>query len=150
MEKKYPLDWLKLSCEKVYCCSITDRTWRKWLRLCQVPQYSREVETEKAIWLLTLAYMKKLKPCQKFTLLQIKFKLKENPFSELHIAEAIYDACFTNAKGADLPEIILRVTGRQVGLRTLYRWAQKQQVTFGVGKQLTRPEVEQWIRWATA
>ncbi|WP_193199731.1 hypothetical protein [Nostoc sp. MG11] len=147
---KYPLDWLKLSCEKVYCRSITDRTWRKWLRLCQVLPYSREIDTQKALWLLTLAYMKKLQPCQKITLLQIKFKLKENPLAELHLAEAIYDARFTNAKGRDLPEIILRVTGKQVALRTLYRWAQKQQVTFQVEKRLTRPEVEQWIRWATA
>jgi hypothetical protein len=83
-------------------------------------------------------------------LLQIKFKLQENPLFQLHIAEAIYDARFTNALGKDLPEIILRVTGRQVTVRTLYRWAQKQRVTFTLGKRLTRPEVEQWIQWAAA
>ncbi|MEH2283510.1 MAG: hypothetical protein V7K90_19620 [Nostoc sp.] len=61
---------------------------------------------------------------------------------------AIYNACYTNAVGKDLPEIILRVTGKQVTLRTLYRWARKQQVTFKVSKRLSRPEVDQWIRWA--
>ncbi|MCG6138768.1 MAG: hypothetical protein MET45_29950 [Nostoc sp. LLA-1] len=148
--EKYPLDWVKISCENVYGRSITDRTWRNWLRVCQVLPYSREVDQKTALWLLTLAYMKKLQPCRKITLLQIKFKLKEKPLAELHLAEAIYDARFTNAKGKDLPEIILRVTGKQVTLRTIYRWAKKQQVAFQVGKRLTRPEVEQWIRWATA
>lgn len=148
--EKYPLDWLKTSCEQVYCHPIAERTWRKWLRLCQVPQYAREVVKEQAMWLLTLAYMKKLEPNKKFTLFQIKFKLSGNPFAELHLAEAIYNACYTNAVGKDLPEIILRVTGKQVTLRTLYRWARKQRVTFKVSKRLSRPEVEQWIRWAVA
>ncbi len=148
--EKYPLDWLKTSCEQVHCRPIAERTWRKWLRLCEVQQYAREVEKQQALWLLTLAYMKKLEPNKKFTLFQIKFKLSGNPYAELHLAEAIYNACFTNAVGKDLPEIILRVTGKQVTLRTLYRWAQKQRITFKLGKRLTRPEVEQWIRLAAA
>lgn len=150
MMEKYPLDWVKVSCEEVFCRSINERTWRNWLRLCQVQPYSREVDSEQTLWLLTLAYMKKPQPTKKITLLQIKFKLKEKPFTQLHLAEAIYNARFANAQGKDLPEIILRVTGRQVTLRTLYRWAQKQRVTFRCSKLLTRTEVEQWIQWATA
>ncbi|MEH2151710.1 hypothetical protein [Nostoc sp.] len=148
--EKYPLDWLKTSCEQVYCRTIAERTWRKWLRLCQVPQYAREVVKEQALWLLTLAYLKKPDPSKKVTLFQVKFKLAENEIVEFYLAEEIYNACYTNAIGKDLPEIILRVTGKQISLRTLYRRAKKRRVTLKASQKLTRPEVEQWIEWATA
>ncbi|MFK0731528.1 MAG: hypothetical protein ACIWVG_10260 [Gloeotrichia echinulata HAB0833] len=147
--EKYPLDWLKRSCEQVYCNTIAERTWRKWLRLCQVSQYAREVVKEQALWLLTLAYLKKEgKPNQKITLFQVKFKLS-NQLINTSLSAAIDNAFYTDVFGKDLPEIILRVTGKQISLRTLYRWAKKQRIILRASQKLTRPEVEQWIQWAT-
>ncbi len=146
----YPSLWLKITCEQIYRKQITSRTWRDWLRLCQVPQYSREVGSKQALLLLTLAHLKRENPYKKITLLQIKLKLSSNSYAEVQLVEAMNNAYYTTARGKDLPEIILRITGKQVTLRTLYRWAQKQQVHLKAGETLSRPEVERWIQWATA
>lgn len=146
----YPSLWLKITCEQIYRKQITSRTWRDWLRLCQVPQYSREVGSKQALLLLTLAHLKRENPYKKITLLQIKLKLSSNSYAQVHLVEAMNNAYYTTARGRDLPEIILRITGKQVTLRTLYRWAKKQQVDLKAGETLSRPEVERWIQWATA
>lgn len=149
-EQKYPLDWLKRSCEQVYSQTIAPRTWRKWLRLCQVEQYSREVNKEQGLWLLTLAYLKKQeKPNKKITLFQVKFQLS-NQLLHLYLSQAIDNTYYSDALGKDLPSIILRVTGKQISLRTLYRKAKQRQTTLKVSQKLSRQEIQQWIEWATA
>jgi hypothetical protein len=148
---EYPIDWMKTACESVYRSAIADRTWRDWLRICEVAPYKKEVTKQQAVYLLTLARIKMESPRnKKVTLFHVKWKLRSEPLAEMQLHEAVTNAYYTNATGADLPEIILRCTGRKVNIRTLYRWAEKHRVAFTKGKRLSKPEVEQWLSWASA
>lgn len=144
-DKEYPLEWVKMAAEQVYGSCLSDRGWRKWLRICQVKQWSRTVETTQATWLLTLAYLKKLYPRKRLGLVHVKQQLKLSPYTPVQLQEQVDQAFYAQATGKDLPNLIRQVTGRTVTTRTLYRWADKYKLTFGVSKPIPRPEVQKWI-----
>lgn len=144
-DKQYPLEWVKMACDQVYGKNLSDRAWRKWLRICKVKAWSRSVEPEQATYLLTLAYLKKSHPRKAIGFVHVKQQLKVMPCSHKQLQEQIDQAFYAQAKGRDLPNLIRQVTGRVVTVRTLYRWADKYKLQFGVSKPIPKPEVQKWI-----
>ncbi|HEY9748374.1 MAG TPA: hypothetical protein V6C63_06840 [Allocoleopsis sp.] len=144
-EKEYPLEWVKMAADQVYGSCLSERAWRKWLRICKVKPWSRSVGSEQATWLLTLAYLKKSYPRKSIGYVHVKQQLKSAPMPEYLLQEQIDNAFYAQATGKDLPDLIRQVTGRVVTLRTLYRWADKHKLQFGASKPIPKPEVQRWI-----
>lgn len=143
--KEYPLEWVKMAADQIYGSCLSDRAWRKWLRICKVKQWSRSVEMEQATYLLTLAYLKKSHPRKAIGFVHVKQQLKVTPYTHQQLQEQIDQAFYSQATGKDLPNLIRQVTGRVVTIRTLYRWADKYKLQFGAGKRIPKPEVQRWI-----
>jgi hypothetical protein len=141
----YPLDWVRLAAHQVYGRPLGDRAWRKWLRVCQVPQWSREADTDQATLLLTLAYLKRQHPRKAIGIVHLKQQLKTGPVSEVWLKEQVEQAFYTQATGKDLPHLLRQVTGKRVTLRTLYRWARKHRLQFGASQPIPRSEIQRWI-----
>jgi hypothetical protein len=144
-ENEYPLEWVKMASDQVYGACLSERAWRKWLRICKVKQWSRVVGVEQATYLLTLAYLKKSHPRKAIGYVHVKQQLKLTPYTHQQLQEQIDQAFYAQATGRDLPNLIRQVTGRKVTIRTLYRWAEKHKLQFGVSKPIPHPEVQRWI-----
>lgn len=143
--KEYPLEWVKMAAEQVYGVGVADRTWRKWLRICRIQAWSRNATIHEATLLLTLAYLKKAHPRKAIGYVHVKQQLKAAPISPYQLHEQIDEAFFSQATGRDLPNLIRQVTKKTVSIRTLYRWADKYKLRFGLRESIPRPEIQKWI-----
>lgn len=152
--KSLPIAWVKESCEAIAGKRIAERTWRDWLRICEVERHKREATPEQAAYLCALANLRRDRPRAKITLSHIKIKLTQWQLPMEAIADRCYECFYTQATGRDLPTIIRQVTGRTVSTRTLYRWANEHGLAFGLSKKapvkIPRAEIQKWIDIAAA
>lgn len=148
-QNKYPTRWIKLAADQIIGKEVAPSTWRKWLRLFNVPAWERSLTTDQAILICTYAHLRKSKPNEQIGIIAVKHRLREVPLNAETLQEQIEQGLFINAKGKDLPRLIRQYTGKQVTLRTLYRWADKHKLEFGASKRLGRPEIKKWLELAS-
>jgi hypothetical protein len=160
----YKLSDVKQVCEAIYDRPIVDRTWRKWKASLSLPKYVKEISQAQMEQLLTLANLKRSKPYDKVTLTQV-IKSKQATLKEFQEARNNYtlylipDEC----RGDSLPEVIRMVTGRQVSLKSLYRWGKmlnkhyssnsnytKDEVLLYISQTLIKPRAKKAARYATS
>jgi hypothetical protein len=142
----YKLMDIKQVCEVIYGRAIADRTWRKWKSKLGFNPYEKEVSEDKMTQLLTLANMKREKPYNPVTLMEV-VKAKQKTLEEFRDTRYSYrlyllpDEC----KGDDLQDIFKMVTGRFVAERTLYRWGELLNIPYSPNRKYGKDEVKQYI-----
>lgn len=143
----YPLEYIQRAATLIYGRNITSRTWRRWKRICKIGAHKRSVSYEQAVYVLTLAYLRRKYPRKLISIIQIKDQLKEKPFTQEQLQEALN---FDNVPvlGKELPNYLRQRTGRQVTLRTLYRWAQNYRLEFGASRYIPAEELNRWVNLA--
>lgn len=146
MTNMYPELWVRAVCVKLYGSPICDRTWRKYKRICKVPDGrknpsdgERWVSKTHCQWLMMLAYIRREqkrgdKPPVGWksgvTLKQIVTRLNE-PKVKTALDQALGDEIIIEGiKGCDVPLWLNHQIGRSPHIRTLRRWAEKHGLEF--------------------
>jgi hypothetical protein len=142
---KFPAYWIKLAVDQVYGTEVASSTWRKWLRLFDVKPRSHYLTVEQSIFLLTYAHLRRYKPNKGLGVIDVKNHLKAYPYALKTFKEQVEQALFIETKGRDMPTLIRQYTGKTVTLRTLYRWAKRHKLEFGVSKPILKPELKRWL-----
>lgn len=151
MNDKFSIPWLQAAAEHVYGKSITDRSFRKWLRICGIKPYSREVSKSDCKIILGLAFLKSQQPYKKFTRLDaMKLIISDRMLSQ-NLNEALGDSIVVERlPGKQAPTFIQRSTGRVVSVRTLYRWAKKHGLKFSAKTPVPRTTLDKFLEIAVA
>lgn len=149
--KTYPLDWVRTAARQIYSRELSDRTFRSWLRICNVKPYSREVTKKACVYILTLAYLKKDAPKASIGLVAIKQFIKQNRHQpDEWLVSELSEAFSSELKGNRLGVWLYHITGKKVSTRTLYRWAKQHSLTFGISQKIPKPEIDKWIAIANS
>src|SRR6476646_3337895 len=122
-------------CALVYGRAITDRTWRKWKRACEIPPADPRVGewlTEFQVkCLLVLSYLKKQNPWLQYTYEEVLVTMaklrrdKEQSRFLQAIAEAPANTLLQPCYGRELPQVLENLTGCTINPRRLYRIAER-------------------------
>ena len=98
---------VKKVCEVIYGRAIADRTWRKWKNKLGFNPYEKEVCEDKMTQLLTLANMKREKPYNPITLVEV-VKAKQKTLEEFRDTRYSYQLYLLpeECKGHDIQAII--------------------------------------------
>lgn len=142
---KYPVHWIRLAANQIYGSDVAYSTWRKWLRLFNVRPWVRDLTTEETVLILTYAHIRKFSPNKSVGVIDVKKHLKQQPYPVEKLKEQIEEALFIKATGRDLPILIRQYTGKNVTLRTLYRWAKKHQLDFGLNTPVCKLDLKKWL-----
>lgn len=149
MEKKYFASWIKQAADQVYGKKIAHSTWRKWLRIFGVRSWERCLTSEQSVMLLTYAHLRKLHPNREMGVIAVKKYLQQLPNGHQSLKEQVDNALLMRVSGKELPHVIRQYTGKQVSLRTLYRWASKHQLDFAASKKIEPQQVTRWLEIAS-
>jgi hypothetical protein len=144
-EAEYPMEWIKFGVDQFFGSEISPSGWRKWLRLIGVRPWKRTLSPQESIYLITYAHLRKKSPNKPIGLIAIKRHLQQIPYTPEMLAEQVEKGVFTPVTGRDMPTVIRQHTGKQVSLRTLYRWAEIHKLEFGVSKPMPKSEIQKWI-----
>ncbi|MBD2099255.1 hypothetical protein H6F90_29770 [Trichocoleus sp. FACHB-591] len=142
-------------CALVYGRAISDRTWRTWKRVCEIPaahphvgEWLTEFQTK---CLLVLAYLKKQNPWKHYTYEQVlvtmaKLRRKKEQAKFLDaIAETPVNTLVQPCYGRDLHKTLERLTGCDINPRRLYRIAERHGQKFSKAKQYSTKQINWWI-----
>lgn len=146
MTNMYPELWVRAVCVQLYGSPICDRTWRKYKRICKVPDGRKTPsDSEQWIgkthcqWLMMLAYIRREqkrgdKPpvgCNSgVTLKQIVTRLNESGVKAALDKSLGDEIVIDGIKGCDVPLWLNHQIGRSPHIRTLRRWAEKHGLEF--------------------
>lgn len=146
MNEGYPERWVRANCVELYDGAICDRTWRKYKRICRVPDGRKNpkdtepmVDKTYAQRLFMLAYMRcEQKRGNKHPAgWQSRISLKEiitrlnQPATKVALDQALGNGVrIDGVLGKDVPNWLQRQLGKSVSVRTLRRWAKKNGVDF--------------------
>ena len=145
----YPERCVWAACAHIYNDPISDRTWRKYKQICQVPDFRKLKKGEEPIiskthcqWLMMLAYIrfeqkrengtKRPVGCNTgVTLPQIVKRLNSNPVLKTELDKALGDGiAIEGIKGSEVPAWLCRQIGKSPTIKTLRRWAKKYNLEF--------------------
>jgi len=145
----YPERWVWAACAHIYGDPISDRTWRKYKQICQIPDFRKLKKGEEPIiskthcqWLMMLAYIrfeqkrengtKRPVGCNTgVTLPQIVKRLNSNSILKRELDKALGDAiAIEGIKGSEVPAWLSRQIGKSPTIRTLRRWAKNHNLEF--------------------
>ena len=145
----YPQRWVWAACAHIYGDPISDRTWRKYKDICQVPDFRKLKKGEEPIiskthcqWLMMLAYIrfeqkrengtKRPAGCKTgVTIQQIIKRLNSSSVLKSELDKALGDAVIIDGvKGSEVPTWLSRQIGKSPTIRTLRRWAKKHNLEF--------------------
>ncbi|MDZ8066981.1 MAG: DNA-binding protein [Nostoc sp. DedQUE08] len=149
IEEAYTLAWVKTACEHVLGKSISIRAWRKWLRICGVKQYARQVRLKECCYLLGLAYLKSQNLFKKYSLSDVSLLLKKDQERFAQFGIDLEEPDFP-LSGRELPNFIYDRTKRKISLRTVYRWAEKHSIPFSVSRIIPPQELIRWLELGNA
>lgn len=163
----YPQRWVWAACAHIYGDPISDRTWRKYKDICQVPDFRKLKKGEEPIiskthcqWLMMLAYIryeqkrengtKKPVGCKTgVTIQQIIKRLNSSPALKQKLDKALGDAVIVEGvKGADVPSWLNRQIGKQPCIGTLRRWAKKYNLEFSTHLPVPPKTLDTFLRIA--
>ena len=145
----YPERWVWAACAHIYNDPISDRTWRKYKQICQIPDFRKLKKGEEPIiskthcqWLMMLAYIRfeqkretgTKRPVGRntgVTLPQIVKRLNSNSILKRELDKALGDAiAIEGIKGSEVPAWLSRQIGKSPTIRTLRRWAKNHNLEF--------------------
>jgi len=143
---EYPERWVRAKCVELYDGAICDRTWRKYKRICRVPDGRKNpkgtepmLDKTYAQRLFALAYMR----CEQkrgdnppagwqsgIDLKEIIKRLNQ-PVIKAIVDQQLKDGVIIDGVlGKDVPSWLQRHLGKSVSARTLRRWAKKNGADF--------------------
>ena len=143
---KYKLTKVKTVCEGIYGQKLSDRTWRKWRSQLGFDGYVKEISEAKMEQLLIYSYLKRIRPYDKITLLEIME-------ARADVLQCLRECCTTHkphiipdqCRGTGILGLIEMVTGRSVSLATLYRWGEELGCKFSINAIYKKIEIESFI-----
>lgn len=141
----YDIKAVKQAADYLYKSTISDRTWRKWKKHLYMPKNAKTVSYDHAVCLLVFALLRREHPRAKYRIKEIKDYLKEHPYTKEMLKEQMDEALKAEVLGKELPTVIRQVTGRNVTLRTIYRWSKVYKLDFAASKPIPPKEVQKWI-----
>lgn len=145
MEKEYQICNIRNAANQIYGKEISPSAWRKWLRLFDVPRWSRTLTAQQSLFILTYAHLRKQNKIVEIGKKKVIEEIKKIPKSPEKLYECVDETLFQYARGRDLPCVIRQVTGRQVSLRTVYRWAEAHKLKFGANTVIDSKDVQRLI-----
>jgi hypothetical protein len=145
MSDTYEIKAVKQAADYLYKKTISDRTWRKWKKHLYIPKNAKTVIYDHAVCLLVFALLRREHPRTKYRITEIKNYLEEHPYTKEMLKEQMDEALKAQIVGKQLPTLIRQVTGRNVTLRTIYRWSKAHKLDFAASKVIPHKEVQKWI-----
>ena len=142
MQKTYPIHTVKRACDTVFLRPINPRTFRNWKRKLGLKPYAEKLTELEAIHLLNLSYLTRISKTKRVTLGDVINFTDKHQEVQQELKQELSKA--VTCLGSELPKIIFDRTGRRVSARTLYRYADKAQLAFGLAKVYTQSEIKRW------